>query len=262
MGTLNWKTLEPTMKSGILLGLALVLSVVLHVASLGVFVRYYAGTFVFEFGHGFTTLYWGGDREMRNSYIFNVGEWPLHPDTVFAGKDWTVEQRWEIYGPHYEFTRSAISDRIQSRGVLGALGYALPQIRRDETKAASMLIPMGSFALVTGLGIFLWYFRGRIWQTAGKEPMSAAPPPPTSTVYRGLMPAMLMALVNGVLAGSDLNQKIIAGVSSFVPIYGALVIGLWLSPVKKWPLAKQRIFIWLLAGIIEAGIVFGPFLFW
>lgn len=77
-----------------------------------------------------------------------------------------------------------------------------------------------------------------------------------------LGPAMLMALVNGVLAGSDLNQKIIAGVSSFVPIYGALVIGLWLSPAKKWPLAKQRIFIWLLAGIIEAGIVFGPFLFW
>jgi hypothetical protein len=126
----------------------------LHIASLCVFVRYYASFCVFEFGQGYATLYWGGSAERRNSCIYNAGEWPLNPDTSFGGGYLADGQRWEVYGPGMELRSRWLLERIRIRGVLRAFGYALPQIRRED-EAASILVPLGSVAFIVEAGILL-----------------------------------------------------------------------------------------------------------
>jgi hypothetical protein len=118
----------------------------LHLCSLCVLVRYYGASFVLEFGQGFAVVYWGGDEELRNSGVYNAGEWPLRPETHFAGGHLPEGQRWEAYGPHLELDRQWFSERIQYSGLLGALGLSVPQYRSEED-AASALLPVGTVAV-------------------------------------------------------------------------------------------------------------------
>lgn len=134
----------------------LVVALAVHVASLCIFVRHYTASSVFEFGHGFATVYWGGDSEMRNSYIFNVGEWPLCDGTVFAGKDWPEGMRWEIYSDEW----MRFSADMQQKGFLRTLGYSLPQWRHDEG-AASVLIPLGSLMFIIEAGVLICWLKVR-----------------------------------------------------------------------------------------------------
>jgi len=86
---------------------------------------------------------WSG---LRNSGVYNAGEWPLRPETHFAGGHLPEGQRWEAYGPHLELDRQWFSERIQYSGLLGALGLSVPQYRSEED-AASALLPVGTVAV-------------------------------------------------------------------------------------------------------------------
>ena len=134
---------------------ALLVAVMLHVGSMCVFVRHYARSFVFEFGEGFATIYWGGGEEFRNSCVYNAGEWPLRPETHFAGGYLAEGQRWEAYGPSLILHRQLFPDRVQHQGVVRAFGYGLPKLRR-ERGAASVLLPLGSIALLVELGALIF----------------------------------------------------------------------------------------------------------
>lgn len=138
----------------------LLVAVTLHLVSICVLVRHYANAFVFEFGEGFATIYWGGSEEFRNSSVYNAGEWPLRPETRFGGGYLAEGQRWETYGPNVIFHQPFFSERIQHQGVLRMFGYALPQLRRDGV-ATSALLPLGSIALVVELGALICALRGR-----------------------------------------------------------------------------------------------------
>jgi hypothetical protein len=143
----------------------LIVALAVHAASLCVFVRHYAASSVFEFGHGFATVYWGGDREMRNSYIFNVGDWPLRDGTVFAGEDWPEGMRWEVYSDEWKrFPADA-----QQRDFLRALGYSLPQWRHDNG-ADSILIPLGSLIFIIEAGVLIFWLKSKR-RDVGRKPM-------------------------------------------------------------------------------------------
>jgi len=144
-------------KRDLVLCAALAGLVALHLSSLCTFVRYYAHSFVFEFGQGCAVLYWGGDGEFRNICVYNAGEWPLSPETHFAGSSLAEGQRWEAYGPWLELDHRWFSERIQYRGLLRALGYSLPRYRHEaraeggpkgEHGASSALLPLGTVAFI------------------------------------------------------------------------------------------------------------------
>jgi hypothetical protein len=139
----------------------LLAALILHIASLCLFVRYYARSFVFDFGKGFVTLYWGGQEKGRNTCIFNVSEWPMRPETVYAGEDWPDGLRWETYGMNCMLAPSELADRIHIRGILGTFGYSLPHLRRYDDEA-SFCIPVGIIALIIEAGMLYFLLRG--WQ--------------------------------------------------------------------------------------------------
>ena len=92
--------------------------------------RYYAPSFVFEFGQGFAVVYWGGDEGLRNSGVYNAGEWPLRPDTHFAGGYLAEGQRWEAYGPSLELDSAVVLGAHRVRrpaSCAGLLGAAVSQ---------------------------------------------------------------------------------------------------------------------------------------
>ena len=133
--------------------------VAVHIASLCVLVRYYASSFVFEFGGGFASLYWGGDEGFRNSGVYNAGERPLGPDIHFAGGYLEEGQRWEAYGPDLRLDPRRLSERIEYRGVFDAFGYSVSKLRHQD-EASSVLIPVGSLAFsVEVLGALLLLVR-------------------------------------------------------------------------------------------------------
>ena len=125
-----------------------------HLCSLCVLLRYYAPSFVIEFGQGFAVVYWGGDEGLRNSGVYNAGEWPLRPHTHFAGGYLAEGQRWEAYGPSLELDRRWFSERIEYHGLLSALGFSVPQYRSEEG-AASALLPLGTVALTAQAGALI-----------------------------------------------------------------------------------------------------------
>ncbi len=74
------------------------LLLVLNAASLCLFTRIYFSACVAELSDGKAVLYCGGDREMRNNFIYNASEWPLAPGDGFAGREYDGSLL-EYYGP-------------------------------------------------------------------------------------------------------------------------------------------------------------------
>jgi hypothetical protein len=135
--------------------------VALHVVCLGSLIRYYGSSFVAEFGEGFAVLYWGGDKAERDNYVLNASEWPPRPETHFAGMEVPTGLKWETYGPDFEFDPDQLADRVQyRRGILGALGYGMPELRRDGDEG-SVQIPVGSVALLVEISALLLIVRSR-----------------------------------------------------------------------------------------------------
>ena len=125
-----------------------------------VLIRRYGRSCVFEFGEGGATLYWGGGEEFRNSCVYNAGEWPLRPETRFAGGYFPEGRKWESYGPSVILHHQSFPERVREQGVLQAFGYALPQLRRDG-EAASVLLPLGSAALAAEVGALIFVLARR-----------------------------------------------------------------------------------------------------
>jgi len=162
---------------------ALLATAALHIVSLCVLVRFYGPSFVFEFGKGFVKIYWGGGEEFRNSCVYNAGEWPLRPETRFAGGYLAEGQIWEAYGPSLILDRQFFSERVQHQGMLEAFGYAVPQLRHDG-EAASVMLPLGTFALAVELGAL----SGVLWGWRPKGRPGEREPADTSLVLRGPVP--------------------------------------------------------------------------
>jgi hypothetical protein len=141
------------MKRQWLLIVGLLAVVALHIVSLSTLVRYYARSYVVDLNDGAATLYWGGEKDSRDNFIYNASEWPPRPETHFAGGQLAECQRWETYGPGL-LLRSYLSDRIKYRGVLHALGCSLPQLRCDE-EGASVILPLGTIAFLFEFGALL-----------------------------------------------------------------------------------------------------------
>ena len=134
--------------------------IALHVASLCVDTRYYGSSLSFRFGSGFFTLFWGGDAQERNFCVCNAGEWPLRPDTHFAGEEAAGNgHKWEGGIQSLEFDRWWFPESIQHNGFFRTFGYSLPQIRREDA-AASFLIPLGSVTLIVEVCTLLFIVRG------------------------------------------------------------------------------------------------------
>jgi len=96
----------------------------------------------------------GGGKANRDNYVLNASEWPPRPETHFAGVEVPDGLRWETEGPGWEFDPRQLSARIQSHGVLGSLGYAMPGLRREDGEG-SLQIPVGSVALLVEISILL-----------------------------------------------------------------------------------------------------------
>lgn len=114
----------------------------IYFASMCQFTRYYAPRCVFEFGEGFIKFYWGGDKAARNDCVFNAGQWPLDPDTHYAGLEWTQNRRWECYGPSILLDPHFFGERIKDRGLATACGVSVPRVL-SSNGAASVTIPCG-----------------------------------------------------------------------------------------------------------------------
>jgi hypothetical protein len=76
---------------------------------------------------------------------------------------------------------------------------------------------------------------------------------------RALLAAAVVAVLIGILSTPDFNQIIITAISSFILIVGVLFICLWIFRVANWSLAKQRVFICLVAIGMGVFIVFFPY---
>jgi hypothetical protein len=148
--------------------------IVFHVASLCVDIRYYGSSLSFKFGDGFFTLFWGGDAKERNFCVCNAGEWPLRPETHFAGEEVPGNgHKWETCIQSLDFDRYWFPESIQHNGFFRTFGYSSPQIRRgDET--ASFLIPLGSVTLIVEVCTLLFIITG--WRpNKSPEPTPTAP---------------------------------------------------------------------------------------
>jgi hypothetical protein len=132
-------------------------AIILHVASLCTDVAYYGSSVSFEFGDGIFTLFWGGDAEERNFCVCNAGEWPLRPETTFAGEEVAGNgHKWEL---NFGFDPRSFRESIQHNGFFRTFGYSLPQLRRED-EAASFLVPLGSVALIIEAGVLYLLLRG------------------------------------------------------------------------------------------------------
>jgi hypothetical protein len=119
-------------------------AIILHVASLCTDVAYYGPSVSFEFGNGFFTLFWGGDANDRNFAVCNAGEWPLRPETHFAGEEVAGNgHKLEEWIQSLDFDQHWFPESIQHKGFFRTFGYSLPQLRRED-EAASFLVPLGS----------------------------------------------------------------------------------------------------------------------
>jgi hypothetical protein len=88
---------------------------------------------------------------MRKGHIYNSGEWPVKPDTHFAGGD-PGDLEWEVYGPDVTLWR------VRRGEITNALGLRWPELNhRDEQW--SIIVPLMYFALVGALTIAYGIFR-------------------------------------------------------------------------------------------------------
>jgi hypothetical protein len=134
-------------------------AIILHVASLCVDIKYYGSALSSEFGKGCYALFWGGDAEQRNLAVCNAGEWPLRPETHFAGEEVAGNgQKWEAYVPSLKFDRQWFAESIRYNGLFPTFGYSLPQLRRED-EAASFLVPLGTVALIVEVTVLFMLFR-------------------------------------------------------------------------------------------------------
>ncbi len=99
------------------------LLLVLHAGSLCTFTRIYFSACVAELSDGKGVLYWGGDREMRNNFIYNAGEWPLAAGNGFAGREYDGSLL-QYYGPK-EVLSSEWNDGL---AVCERCGIELPRL--------------------------------------------------------------------------------------------------------------------------------------
>jgi hypothetical protein len=135
----------------------------LHGASLCVDIKYYGSSLSFEFGNGCYTLFWGGDAKDRNFAVCNAGEWPLRPETHFAGEEVAGNgHKWEAWFQSLDFDRHWFPESIRDNGFFPTFGYSLPQLRRGD-EAASFLVPVGSIALIIKAGVL--YFILQSWRS-------------------------------------------------------------------------------------------------
>lgn len=131
---------------------AAIMALGVWLGSLCEFVQYYGTVAAWRMGDGWAGTYWRGDPELRKSYLYNGGEWPLHEDNHFAGSE-PPEGKWEVYEPGITLWwqwREAMQDGLVI--TLGRLGFAWPDVRITKD-AACVVVPLGPIG--TGGAFFL-----------------------------------------------------------------------------------------------------------
>jgi hypothetical protein len=130
---------------------------VFHVGSLCFLVRHFGTSSVFEIGNGFIAMYWGGEKADRDLTIYNCGQWPVLPDTHYAGVDeLPAGMKWEWQGQDFGY----FSDCIRYWGFFRTFGYTLPEWRHDDG-AECFLFPIGTAALIVEIGALIFLFKSR-----------------------------------------------------------------------------------------------------
>lgn len=117
-----------------------------------------------------------------------AGEWPIRPETRFAGGSLAERQRWEAYGPSLILHHQFFPGRVQHQGALRAFGYAFPQLRRDG-EAASMSLLLGSAAIAAEVGALTCLLLG--WRS---ELTGSHEPPLFVSILDGSVPRTLDSL--------------------------------------------------------------------
>lgn len=79
-----------------------------------------------------------------------------------------------------------------------------------------------------------------------------------ATTKQALTSAAVVAAACGFLAAPDLVTQILTATGTFAVITVVLLICLRLFPVNRWPLARQRTFIWSIAAAIGVFIALLP----
>jgi hypothetical protein len=124
---------------------------VITLYSLSVFCTawFFGSSFVVTLRYAEFGVFWGGDRLSRNSYLYNSGIWPPHPDVSFAGLPFP-NVRWLFHGPSIYHLRGP----LEYRGPLDTFGFSLPAFRYEDA-GASIVLPMGWLLLLPWLLFFL-----------------------------------------------------------------------------------------------------------
>ncbi len=140
--------------------LAVLLLMVGYGGTLVTFGRWYGMWMVAEEGNGCVAIYWGGNKSERDSAVFNASEWPLSPETIYAGGE---PPGWEWYGPWLELSPEMNTGITGVAGWRNRLGLKLPWYFADgDGRSVVMPVPV-MIAVVTGL----WW--GRRWRGRRKN---------------------------------------------------------------------------------------------
>ena len=78
------------------------------------------------------------------------------------------------------------------------------------------------------------------------------------TTKRALIAAGVMAGVSGFLTTPEPWSWVCDGVVSFILIFGVLFLCVRFLPLASWSVARQRLFVWIVAVGIGASYTFMP----
>ncbi len=116
------------------------------------FPTHYFGTiFTMRYGSGRFGLFWGGDADLRNSYVFNGAHWPPAETDHFGGEDWFQYAGWgfQFYG--YLCPWQSCAEPFTFRLFACRLGIQLPTIRLNS-EGSGIDVPLGSILATLGAG--------------------------------------------------------------------------------------------------------------
>lgn len=120
------------------------------------FPAHYFGTMVaMRFGSGEFGLFWDGNPDMRNSYIFNGAHWPPADSDHFAGADWFEYAGWgfQFYGCFSPW--QSYGEPLTVRLFVSRLGFRLPTVRLNS-EGSSVVVPLGSLLMTLVMGSLVY----------------------------------------------------------------------------------------------------------
>ena len=132
--------------------ISLALLLVTYVTSFAFSIRWYGDAGIVAFGYARAAVYWGGEKNDRDSAVLNSGYWPVPEDIHYAGFDaatYLNGNSVDAYGP--SDCVPAVVDLVWDEPA-EILGFGMPRVVFTQ-EASSISIPLG----------WPWFAIGVVW---------------------------------------------------------------------------------------------------